>query len=56
MASGSKVLKFLRKCRGQTLVEYGLLLVLIAVLVVAVVTLVGGNLDNKYSAIVNTVP
>lgn len=42
--------------RGQTLVEYALLLVLIAVVLVAIVTLTGNKLENKYSSIVNTLP
>jgi len=41
---------------GQTLVEYALLLALIAIILVAIVTLTGQNLDNKYSSIVNKVP
>jgi len=42
--------------RGQTLVEYALLLALIAIVLVAIVTLAGQNLENKYSTIVNKVP
>jgi pilus assembly protein Flp/PilA len=41
---------------GQTLVEYGLLLVLIAVVLVAAVTILGGNLGNKYNMIASTLP
>jgi pilus assembly protein Flp/PilA len=37
--------------RGQTLVEYGLLLVLIAVVAIAAVTLVGQKANNTYSNI-----
>ena len=51
-----KLQKYLSCCRGQTLVEYALLLVLIAIVLVAVVTITGGKLTNKYSTIVSTVP
>jgi pilus assembly protein Flp/PilA len=37
--------------RGQTLVEYALLLVLIAIVVIAAVTLVGQKANNVYSNI-----
>jgi pilus assembly protein Flp/PilA len=39
--------------RGQTLVEYALLLVLIAIVVIAAVTLVGQRANNAYSNIAN---
>ena len=36
---------------GQTLVEYALILVLIAIVVIAVVTLLGGRANNIFSTI-----
>jgi len=39
--------------KGQTLVEYALLLVLIAVVVIAAVTLLGQRACNVYSNIAN---
>ncbi|MBI1919812.1 MAG: Flp family type IVb pilin [Geobacter sp.] len=42
-------LKLLRNHKGQTLVEYGLLLILIAVVVIAIVTAVGRSTNNVYS-------
>jgi len=40
------------KCeRGQTLVEYALLLVLIAIVVIAAVTFLGGRTCNVYNNI-----
>ena len=41
----------LKSEEGQTLVEYALLLVLIAIVVIAAVTLVGQKANNVYSNI-----
>lgn len=41
----------LKNRKGQTLVEYALLLALIAVVVIAVVTLIGGKANNVYSKV-----
>ncbi len=41
----------LKNERGQTLVEYGLLLVLIAVVVIMAVAFVGAKTNNTYSNI-----
>jgi pilus assembly protein Flp/PilA len=46
-----KLFDTIRKEKGQTLVEYGLLLILIAVVVLAAVTLVGQTLNGTYSDI-----
>ncbi|MRR06614.1 MAG: Flp family type IVb pilin [Deltaproteobacteria bacterium] len=45
-----------RNSRGQTLVEYGLLLVLIAVVVIGALTIVGQKANNTYTFIGNTLP
>jgi pilus assembly protein Flp/PilA len=42
---------FFIKEEGQGLVEYGLILVLIMVVVVAILTVLGGKVSNMYSAI-----
>lgn len=42
--------------RGQTLVEYGLLLLLIAVVVIASIVIVGKANYNRYSMIASEVP
>ncbi|MDQ2998683.1 MAG: Flp family type IVb pilin [Chloroflexota bacterium] len=42
---------FFVKEQGQGLVEYGLILVLIMVVVVAVLTVFGGKVDTIYSSI-----
>jgi len=46
----------LKNSRGQTLVEYGLLLVLIAVVVIAAVAVVGQKANNTYSTVSSTMP
>jgi pilus assembly protein Flp/PilA len=50
------LIKSLTNRRGQGLVEYSLILVLIAVVVVAAVTLVGGNLNTTYCKISTSLP
>jgi Flp pilus assembly pilin Flp len=42
--------------RGQTLVEYALLLVLITMVVIFMLSGVGSSLTNKYSAISSAMP
>ncbi len=49
-----KFMSLLRRREGQTLVEYALLLVLIALVVIAAVTLVGKKACNVYSTIGTT--
>lgn len=42
-------LTLLKDRKGQTLVEYGLLLMLIAIVVIAIVAAVGSSTNNLYS-------
>lgn len=42
-----------RSQRGQGLVEYGLILVLVSIAVVVALTAVGGQLNNVFNSIVN---
>ena len=42
---------FFAKEQGQGLVEYGLILVLIMVVVVAVLTVFGGKVDTMFSSV-----
>lgn len=49
-------MRILKNSRGQTLIEYGLLLILIAVVVVAAVTLVGQRTNEKYSMVSSALP
>jgi len=44
---------FAPKEKGQSLVEYALILVLIAIVVIAVLTLVGAELTTVFNSIVN---
>lgn len=46
-----KFMSLLRREEGQTLVEYALLLVLIAIVVIAAVTIVGQKTNNAFSTI-----
>jgi pilus assembly protein Flp/PilA len=45
------VLSFLRREEGQGLAEYALILSLIAIVVVAVLTFIGGNLRTMLSVV-----
>lgn len=47
----SRLASLLKREEGQTLVEYALLLVLIAIVVIAAVTLLGKKACNVYSSI-----
>jgi len=47
----SRLASLLKREEGQTLVEYALLLVLIAIVVIAAVTLVGRKANNTFSQI-----
>jgi pilus assembly protein Flp/PilA len=42
--------------KGQGLVEYAIILLLVALIVIAVLWLLGPNLGDSYSAINNSVP
>lgn len=46
-----KFMSLLRREEGQTLVEYALLLVLIAIVVMAAVAIVGGKACNAFSKV-----
>lgn len=48
------LMKHLNKEDGQGLVEYGLIIALVALVVVAALTLVGGNLVQKFNEIANS--
>ncbi|HOI16184.1 MAG TPA: Flp family type IVb pilin [Geobacteraceae bacterium] len=42
--------------RGQTLIEYGMVLILIAVIIVAMVLVIGEKTNNTYSTIGSSFP
>ena len=46
--------QFLQEEEGQTLVEYGLLISLIALVVIGVFTLVGSKIKNTFNAASNS--
>ncbi|GBD18769.1 hypothetical protein HRbin27_01269 [bacterium HR27] len=43
-----------RAMEGQSLVEYGLILALVALVVIGALTLLGGNINNLLTNIANT--
>jgi pilus assembly protein Flp/PilA len=47
---------FLPKEKGQGLVEYAIILALIAIIVIAVLRLMGSKLGDTYSTIQNSLP
>jgi pilus assembly protein Flp/PilA len=47
---------FLERERGQGLMEYGLVLVLVAVVIVGILTVLGPQIGNMFSRIVVCVP
>ena len=57
----SRLIKFqvkiaaLRSDRGATAVEYGLMVALIAIVIIAAVTLLGGNLSKLFSSVATSV-
>ena len=46
---------FLPREEGQGLVEYALILVLVAVVVIAILTLLGPAIGNTFSNIINSI-
>jgi pilus assembly protein Flp/PilA len=44
----------LKSKKGQTLVEYGLILALVAIVVIAVLTALGGKLTNIFNSVSTT--
>lgn len=47
----NRVNSVLRREEGQGMVEYGLILALVAVVVIAVLTAIGGDLVNKFKEV-----
>ena len=45
----NKLIKFFKDEEGATAVEYGLMVALIAVVIIAAVTLLGTNVSTKFS-------
>ena len=48
-------MNFIRDEKGQGLVEYALILVLVAIVVIAILLLVGPAVGNVFSEIVNAI-
>lgn len=49
-------LQMLRNERGATAVEYGLMIALIAAVIIAAVTLLGGNLRDLFNQVAGQLP
>ena len=47
---------FLTREEGQGIVEYGLVLILVAVVIIAVLTLLGPQIGNLFSRIIVCIP
>ena len=47
--------KFYSDENGATAIEYGLIAALIAVVIIAALTLLGGNISTKFESIANSV-
>ena len=45
--------KFFMNEEGQGMVEYGLIIALVAVVVIAAITLLGNGIGNKFNVITN---
>jgi pilus assembly protein Flp/PilA len=47
----TKFMQFVRDDSGATAIEYGLIAALISVVIIAAVTLVGGNLSSTFQSV-----
>jgi pilus assembly protein Flp/PilA len=52
-SSGDIIMLFVPQEEGQGLVEYALILVLVAIVVIAILTLLGPQIGNVFSGIIN---
>jgi pilus assembly protein Flp/PilA len=52
----TKFMQFMRDDSGATAIEYGLIAALIAVVIIAAVELVGGNLQNTFNTVASNLP
>ncbi|MGE5629002.1 MAG: Flp family type IVb pilin [Solirubrobacterales bacterium] len=51
-----RIIKFYTDEQGQGMVEYGLILVFVALVVIAALTIFGQNVANSYNNLNNKVP
>ena len=54
LKKGGKIMLFASKVRGQGLVEYALILVLVAIVVIAALMVLGPIIGNSFSTINNS--
>ena len=51
-----RLISFLKDEEGATAVEYGLMVALIAAVIIAAVTLLGGKVENTFSYVADQMP
>ena len=47
--------KFLMNEEGQGMVEYGLIIALVAIVIIAGITLLGGNINNLFTKVAGNI-
>jgi len=52
----SRLNRWLRDDRGTAAIEYGLIAGLVSVVIIAALTLLGGNLTNVFNAVAGAMP
>lgn len=53
---GTNIMLFIMQEKGQGLVEYAIIIALIAIVVIAVMTLLGKKVNNTFSQITSMLP
>jgi pilus assembly protein Flp/PilA len=51
-----KLIRFFKDEEGATAVEYGIMVALIAIVIIAAVTLVGQGLSTTFQSVADTIP
>jgi pilus assembly protein Flp/PilA len=50
-----RLVRFLRKQKGATMVEYGIMVALIAVVAIGAVALVGGEVEEAFNCVADSI-
>ena len=51
-----KLIRFFKDEEGATAVEYGIMVALIAIVIIAAVTVLGGNLSSTFQTVADLMP